>query len=82
MRRHTTLRLEMLRSASWLEPWIHENIHRPIKGFESKRNIDGTLYNYAQQINATRLQVLSVALYFLQRGKEVGEVTRVISHFK
>ncbi len=65
-----------------IEAWIIKNINRPIKGFESKRNADGSYYTFAQQINATRLQVIAVAKYFLEQGKTPDEVHLVIAHFR
>lgn len=65
-----------------IEEWIQKNINRPIKGFESKRNADGSYYSFAQQIRATRCQVIAIARYFLQKGKSPHEIQGVLAHFQ
>lgn len=36
--------------------WVMRNISRPISGFDSKRNFDGTHFSIDQQIEASREQ--------------------------
>lgn len=73
---------ELFSPLPWVEEWILKNINRPIKGFESKKNDDGSYYSFSQQIYATRLQVMAVARYFLQQGKSPDEVCGVLAHFR
>lgn len=64
-----------------VEAWVFTHVTRPIKGFEHKRNHDGSLFTKRQQLSATRLQVLAVAMYFLGRGKSEEEVIRLLRIF-
>lgn len=48
--------------------WVEVNISKPFKGFEHKRNQDGTFYSYEQQIYATRAQVVSMAYELIKKG--------------
>jgi hypothetical protein len=61
--------------------WVQTNINRPIKGFEHKRNADGSLYTKSQQISSTRIQALAVATYFIGRGKSQHEVLQILRVF-
>lgn len=64
-----------------LEKWVMTHIHRPIKGFEQKKNYDGTLFTKHQQLSSTRLQVLSIGMYFIDRGKSPEEVFAILQPF-
>ena len=66
----------------FFETWIAEHIHRPIKGFEHKRNSDGTFFNKRQQILATRVQILAIVSYFLARGKSAEEIREAVQVFQ
>ena len=48
--------------------WVEAHIKKPFKGFEHKRNSDGTFYSYDQQLCATRSQVVSMAYDLIKRG--------------
>lgn len=65
-----------------VERWVVSNINRPIKGFEHKKNHDGSFFSYKQQLSSTRLQVLAVAIYFLNRGKSTTEVLQLLKTFQ
>ena len=73
---------ERLTPISRIEEWVLGNIHRPIKGFEHKKNKDGSFYSFAQQMRATRSQIMAVAHYLLERGKSTEEVRGVLAHFR
>jgi hypothetical protein len=61
--------------------WINTHINKPIKGFDHKKNADGTLLSHEQQMHATRDQVLSVANYFFTRGRSQEEIIAIITNF-
>lgn len=65
-----------------LETWVMTHINRPIKGFEHKRNYDGSLFTKRQQLSSTRLQVLAIGMYFLDRGKPVEEIFAILQSFQ
>jgi hypothetical protein len=64
-----------------LEDWITLHVNRPIKGFEHKRNKDGTLYTKSQQITSTRYQAMAIAAYFTARGKTRKEILEILEVF-
>jgi hypothetical protein len=61
--------------------WIKQNIHRPIKGFEHKRNPDGTYYSPDQQLKATHRQAVTAASYFVHKGKSRPEIINFLIAF-
>jgi hypothetical protein len=77
-----TMHDETFSHLRWIEEWVAKNIHRPIKGFEHKRNPDGSYYSFSQQMRETHRQAIAVAKYFLQRGKSTEEVCGVLAHFR
>ncbi len=64
-----------------IEAWIMRNVNRPIKGFDQKKNIDGTLYTKSQQVASTRLQAVTIAAYFIARGKSEKEILGILELF-
>ncbi len=62
--------------------WIVNNITTPIKGFDHKRNPDGSFFSIEQQLHQTRLQVVAVASYFYHRGRSTTEVMDIITSFQ
>lgn len=70
------------KTLSQIKSWIVRHIHRPIQGFEHKKNPDGTWYTKEQQLHATRFQALNVAHYFINRGKSFDEIVNVLSLFR
>lgn len=65
----------------YLESWVLTHVQKPIKGFEHKRNHDGTLFTKHQQLSSTRLQVLAIGMYFIDRGRKPEEVITILETF-
>ncbi len=61
--------------------WVLDHVRRPIAGFESKRNPDGSYYSYDQQLQATYMQVLYVAHYWVTLGKPKEEIINSLCAF-
>lgn len=61
--------------------WVKCNIRRPIRGFNDKRNNDGSRYSYEQQLVASRIQVLYVAHYLSTIGKSTEDIIRSLRDF-
>jgi hypothetical protein len=62
--------------------WIHTYITEPIRGFEHKKNPDGSYYTTSQQITATRKQAIAMVHDFLQRGKSEADIFQILYLFK
>lgn len=62
--------------------WIHQNISRPIAGFHHKVNGDGTYYTPEQQLNATRYQLLLIAIDYYSKGVPDEKILRIMRYFK
>lgn len=64
-----------------IEIWVTRHINRPIKGFDQKKNSDGTLYTKNQQLSSTRYQAMAIAAYFIARGKSQKEILQILEVF-
>lgn len=65
----------------FLKEWILENVRRPIRGFEHKRNPDGSWYSREQQVTATRFQAFNIAQDYIKRGKSPQDAIDILKHY-
>jgi hypothetical protein len=61
--------------------WVVSTVKTPIKGFEEKRNPDGSFYTYKQQLLATYKQVYIIIMDLLIRGKSKQEIMHTLQLF-
>lgn len=72
----------MCKIAKLLSSWIKACAKEPIKGFDHKKNPDGSFFSYLQQKNATYKQLQSIILDMKKRGKDEKQIITVLSAFK
>jgi hypothetical protein len=62
--------------------WIRNNITRPLRGFEDKKNPDGTPYSFKQQMRATYHQIREIVSDLISRGKAQSDIKNILVSFK
>lgn len=62
--------------------WIKQHISEPIRGFDGKRNFDGTYYSLKQQIKASREQLLLIAIDYYDRGYPPERIIQELQYFR
>jgi hypothetical protein len=65
-----------------LVSWIKENITRPLRGFEDKKNADGSPYSFRQQMRATYHQLIEIVGDLISRGKPHSSIKDTLISFK
>ncbi len=61
--------------------WAKTQSIQPIKGFEDKRNPDGTPFTFQQQQLATRMQMYLIICDLCSRGKSSASIQSIITAF-
>jgi hypothetical protein len=61
--------------------WVQQQSVKPIRGFEDKKNPDGSLYTYQQQQLATHMQMYLIICDMCSRGKSSASIHSIMEVF-